>query len=214
MGGRFYHAEVSSLPSWNLSNLFFAKEPEPHVDLEIEDPGTAHTPSSPFGAPAPQRPPRLQMLILIVLLLVVAGAAYFMMDPELVMKLTGQEQPAPAVATPPVTAVQPTIVPRSSPSDRTVHPEGFGAIVPPGTIPTPSFGEGQRVSVVPNSASPGVLRPLSQDAAGTKPGPMVGLGETLRVLDAELHENTWVYLVRTDEGAKGWIAENQLTAKP
>lgn len=211
MGGRFYHAEVSSFPSWDL---LFAKEPEPHVDLEIEDPGTIHTPSSPFGSPAPQKPPHLRMLILIVLLLVVAGAAYFMMDPELVMKLTGQEQPAPTVATPPVTAVQPTIVPRSSRSDRTLHPESFAAIVPPGTIPTPSFGEGQRVSVVPNTASPGVLSPLSQDAAGTKPGPMVGLDETLRVLDAELHENTWVYLVRTDEGAKGWIAEKQLIAKP
>jgi hypothetical protein len=33
-------------------------------------------------------------------------------------------------------------------------------------------------------------------------------------LDAELHENAWVYLVRTDQGAKGWIAEKQLTAKP
>jgi hypothetical protein len=55
---------------------------------------------------------------------------------------------------------------------------------------------------------------LSQDAAGTKPGPTVGTAGTLSVLDAELHDNTWVYLVRTDEGAKGWIAEKQLAAKP
>jgi hypothetical protein len=33
-------------------------------------------------------------------------------------------------------------------------------------------------------------------------------------LDAELRNNSWVYLVRTDEGAKGWIAETQLAAKP
>jgi hypothetical protein len=34
------------------------------------------------------------------------------------------------------------------------------------------------------------------------------------VLDAELHDHTWVYLVRTDEGAKGWVAEKQLAARP
>jgi hypothetical protein len=70
------------------------------------------------------------------------------------------------------------------------------------------------VSIVPNSASPGLPLSLTQDAAGTKSGPTVGPGDTLFVLDAELHDDTWVYLVRTDEGAKGWIAEKQLAVKP
>lgn len=211
MGGRFYHAgAVSSLPSWNL---LFAKEPEPDVDLELQEPDTAQNQPSPFGAPTPQKPPRLRILILTILLLVVAGGAYFAMDPELVMTLTGQEQPRSA-RTPPVTTVRPPIVSPPSPSPRTMDPEGLDAIVPPGAIPTPSFGEGQQVSLVPNSASPGLPPSLSLDAAGTKPGPPVGAGGTLLVLDAELHNNTWVYLVRTDEGVKGWIAEKQLAAKP
>jgi hypothetical protein len=55
---------------------------------------------------------------------------------------------------------------------------------------------------------------LSQDAAGTKPGPTVGASGTLLVLDAELYDHTWVYLVRTEEGAKGWIAEKHLGVTP
>ncbi|MBA2252018.1 MAG: hypothetical protein H0W13_04830 [Nitrospirales bacterium] len=211
MGGRFnYAGAVSRLPGWDL---LFAKEPEADVHLELEERGTAHNQPSPFGAPAPQKPPHLRILILIILLLVVAGGAYFSMDPELVMKLSGQE-PVPALAPPPVTAVRRPIVPAPSPSPRTMDPEGLDVIIPPGAIPIPSFGEGQRVSVVPNSASPGLPLSLSQDAAGTKPGPMVGAGRTLLVLDAELLDNTWVYLVRTDEGAKGWMAEKQLAVKP
>ena len=102
MGGRLYNAgAVRTLPS---SHLLFAKEPEPDVDLELQEPGTAQNQPSHLAAPAPQKPPRLRILILIILLLVVAGGAYFAMDPELVMKLTGQEQ-MPLVATPPVTAV-------------------------------------------------------------------------------------------------------------
>jgi hypothetical protein len=212
MGGRFYNAgAVNSLPTWNF---LFAKEPEPDLDLEVEEPGAAQNRPSPFGSPAPQKPPRLRILILIILLLVVAGGAYFAMDPELVMTLTGQEQPVPTIATPPVTAVRPPIVPPPSPSPRTRDPEGLNSVTPPGATPPPSFGEGQRVSVVPNSTSPGLPLSLSQDAAGMKPGPTVGAGETLLVLDAELHDTTWVYLVRTNEGANGWIAEKQLAAKP
>ncbi|WP_447983655.1 hypothetical protein [Nitrospira sp. Nam74] len=210
MGGGFNHAgALSSLPSWQL---LFAKEPDPDVDLQLQEPRTHNRPSH-VGGPAPQKPPRLRILILILLLLVVAGGAYFAMDPELVMTLTGQEAPMPAPATPPVTAVHRPVVP-PPPSPRALDPEGLDSVRPPGTIPTPSFGEGQRVSIVPNSASPGLPLSLTQDAAGTKSGPTVGPGRTLFVLDAELHNGTWVYLVRTDEGAKGWIAEKQLAAKP
>jgi hypothetical protein len=212
MGGRFYHVgTVSSLPSWHL---WFAKEPEPDVDLELQETSTAQNQPAPFGTPASQKPPRLRILILIILLLIVAGGAYFAMDPELVMKLTGQEPPVPSPATPSVTAVRRPVVPPPSPSPRTVDPEALDSIIPAGALPAPSFGEGQRVSVVSNSASPGLPLSLSQDAAGTKPGPTVGAGGTLLVLDAELHDHTWVYLVRTDEGAKGWVAEKQLAARP
>src|SRR5687767_15830496 len=104
MGGQFYRAEaLGRLSSWNL---MFAKEPEPEGDLELQEPSGAHNHPSPFGTPAPQKPPRLRILILIILLLLVAGGAYFAMDPELVMKFTGQDQTVPARATPPATAVR------------------------------------------------------------------------------------------------------------
>lgn len=209
MTGQSYSAgTVGSFPSWTL---LFAREPEPDLDLELNEPGGARNQPSSVGSPTPQKPPRLRILILILLLLVVAGGAYFAMDPDMVMKLAGQEQPMIERATPPDTTARPAIAPRPSPPSRTIDPDGLDSIAAPGAIPVPSFGEGQRVSVVPHSASPGLLS-LSQDAAGTKPGPPVS--GTLLVLDAELRENTWVYFVRTEEGAKGWIAEKLLTAKP
>lgn len=210
MRGQYYNVGALDLP-WPLS---FAKEPGSDLDLAIEEPGAAHSRPSPFGSPTPQKPPRLRILVLILLLLVVAGGAYFAMDPEMVMKLTGQEQPMPATATPPVTAARPPISQAPSALPRPMNPERLDSIAAPGDVPAPSFGEGQRVSVVPNSATPGLPLSLSQDAAGTKPGPTVGAGGTLLVLDAELHDHAWVYLVRTEEGATGWIAEKQLALIP
>jgi hypothetical protein len=54
---------------------------------------------------------------------------------------------------------------------------------------------------------------LSADAEGTRPGPTVRAGSTLTVLDAELQNTGWIYSVRADGGAKGWIAETRLAGK-
>ena len=70
------------------------------------------------------------------------------------------------------------------------------------------------MSVISNTASPMSPVFLTHDAAGIKPGPSVTAARTLFVLDAELHDHTWVYLVRTDDGTKGWLPETQLVAKP
>jgi len=208
MEGQFGHAEVvSGISGWTL---LFAKEPEPDLDLELDESGTARNQPSSFGSPAPQKP-RLRMLILILLILVVAGGAYIAMDPETVMKLIGQEPPTAASSTPRATAVRPAIVPRSSspiPTDRTP------SVAAPGVIPTPLFREGQQVSAVTRPDAPQTASTLSQDAAETIPGSIVRPAETLLVLDAEMHNNRWVYSVRTDAGANGWIPETQLTAKP
>ena len=209
MRGPYYGVGALDLP-WPLS---FAKEPEPDLDLEVDEPGAAGRPSA-FGSPAPQKPPRLRILILILLLLIVAGGAYFAMDPEIVMKLTGQEESLPAGAKPPVTATRSPVSPAPSALPRPMTPESVDSTPAPGDVPAPAFGEGQRVSVVPNSATPGMSLALSQDAAGTKPGPTVRPEGTLLVMDAELHDRTWVYLVRTEEGAKGWIPEKQLAMAP
>lgn len=197
-------------PPWAL---LFAKEPEPDVDVELDEPGTTRHQPSPSGSSASQKPPRLKMLIVILLLLVVAGGAYLAMDPETVIKLMGQESPIPASSPPPIPAGRPAIASRPSPPDP-MDADGARSLPTPGMIPTPLFGEGQHVSVVMNPDSLAMPPSLSQDVAETIPGAMVRPAETLLVLDAELHNNRWVYWVRTEAGAKGWIAETHLAAKP
>jgi hypothetical protein len=74
-------------------------------------------------------------------------------------------------------------------------------------IPTPKFGEGEKVSV----SAP---TPLTADAAGKKPGTASAApGSTLVVLDADLQNYAWVYSVRTEQGVTGWVAEKNLVAK-
>ena len=142
--------------------------------------------------------------------MIVAGGAYVAMDPELMMRLTGQDatRSAPSPAAP----ARP-LPPPAGPPAPTGDPERLRPIAAPGAVPTPLFAEGDLVSVLPNPVSPVMSLSLTQDAAGTRPGPTLSPGATLRVLDAELHENTWVYLVRSDSGIQGWVAEKQLRAK-
>jgi hypothetical protein len=75
------------------------------------------------------------------------------------------------------------------------------------SIPTPLFGEGQKVSV----SAP---TPLTADSAGKKPGTASAApGSTLVIVDADLQGFAWVYSVRTEQGATGWVAEKNLIAK-
>lgn len=77
----------------------------------------------------------------------------------------------------------------------------------PVAIPSPKFHEGQKVFV-------GAPIRLTADSAGTKPGPATAKpGSALKVLDADLQNNAWVYSVRTQQGATGWIAGKNLRAK-
>jgi hypothetical protein len=55
---------------------------------------------------------------------------------------------------------------------------------------------------------------LSGDASGAKPGPTLHPGAVVTVLDGELVDNAWVYSVRTQDGAKGWVPESRLRANP
>lgn len=74
-------------------------------------------------------------------------------------------------------------------------------------IPTPKFGEGEKVSVSAPTA-------LTADSAGKKPGTATAApGSTLVVLDADLQNFAWVYSVRTEQGVTGWVAELNLVAK-
>ena len=112
--------------------------------------------------------------------------------------------PAPApVPTPPAAPPMPTAsTPAPTPAEPVV------------ATPAPLFSEGQRVSVMPNPATPGQKVQLHQDAEGTKPGPSIPPGTAFTILDGELQGNGWVYSIRSDFGTKGWLAEQQLKLKP
>ncbi len=107
-------------------------------------------------------------------------------------------QPMPTTSAPTQAAPQPTASP----------------VVPVTASPTPLFSEGQRVSVLPNAATPGEKVVLHQDAEGTRPGPSIPPGTALTILDGDLQTDGWVYSVRSDFGTKGWLTEKQLKLKP
>ena len=77
----------------------------------------------------------------------------------------------------------------------------------------PMFSEGQKVTVTVDEMAPGGSIPLFADSSSSKPGPIVRPGVSLTVMDGDLQPGGWMYLVRTDEGAKGWVSEKRLRLK-
>jgi hypothetical protein len=119
------------------------------------------------------------------------------------------EAPAPlAPATTPATAVAPAapaVVPPSQTATRPAAP-----VVPP---LEPMFSEGQKVTVTVDEKAPGGSIPLFADSSSSKPGLIVRPGVSLTVMDGDLQPGGWMYLVRTDEGVKGWVSEKRLRLK-
>jgi hypothetical protein len=139
---------------------------------------------------------------------------------------------APAPVAPPVPASQavaspnngasPPLAPATSPSV-TVTPAA-PAVIPPSqtaarpTAPVapssdPMFSEGQKVTVTADDTAPGGNTPLFADSSSNKPGPIVRPGVSLTIMDGDLQPVGWIYLVRTDEGAMGWVSEKRLRLK-
>jgi len=113
-----------------------------------------------------------------------------------------------APATTPATAVAPAapaVVPPSQTATRPAAP-----VVPP---LDPMFSEGQKVTVTVDKIAPGGSIPLFTDSSSSKPGLIVRPGVSLTVMDGDLQSGGWMYLVRTDEGAKGWVSEKRLRLK-
>jgi hypothetical protein len=75
------------------------------------------------------------------------------------------------------------------------------------------FSEGQRVTITGDQVAPGGSIPLFADSSSIKPGPIVRPGISLTVVDGDLQPSGWMYLVRTDEGTNGWVAEKRLRLK-
>jgi len=227
--------------SLNWSRLF-ALQPEPDLEfteeeLEQTTPSRA-TPPSKSPKKSGGRP-----VLWILLLMLVGGGIYIAMEPEMITDLLapllGEEllsaptaskpmpsvpaSPAPAnqaakagapdVPAPPApTAAIPAPIP--APSAPPGLPAQTASVPTAPSSPIPMFGEGQKVTVALDPTAPGDTVTLSFDAAGTRPGPAVRPGTTLTVLDGDLQAGGWVYSVRSDDGAKGWVAERRLRLKP
>jgi hypothetical protein len=204
---------LTGAPNWNIH---FAREPEP--DLEFEDTLEEEENGPGGGGTAARKPPKRsggRPLLWVLLLVLVAGGAYVAMDPEIVMEflgsLLGEPAPTPTAAVPPRTPAAPTPAPPAPPAAEPGLPPPMAVPVSP---PSPLFAEGQRVTVTADPGVSGTTVTLSLDAAGTRPGPVVRPGSTLTVLDGEWQDNTWVYIVKTEDGNKGWIRESRLRLKP
>ena len=113
-----------------------------------------------------------------------------------------------APATTPATAVVPAAPAVVLPSQTATRPAA--PVVPP---LDPIFSEGQKVTVTVDEMAPGGSIPLFADSSSSKPGPIVRPGVSLTVMDGDLQPGGWMYLVRTDEGAKGWVSEKRLRLK-
>ncbi|MEQ1628270.1 MAG: SH3 domain-containing protein [Nitrospira sp.] len=216
-----------------LSNLFFARQPEPDLEFTEEElEQTTNTRSS-----SPMKSPKKsggRPVLWLLLLALIGGGAYVAMEPEMVMDWVNQllgETPAPQppqMAPRPAPIAQPTpaspdapapipTVPQASAPMTTTPPPTSPMVSAPAPAPaslSPMFGEGQRVTVAVDPALAGGTITLSQDPAGTKPGPAVQPGTGLTILDGDLQQNGWVYSVRSDDGVKGWVAEKRLRLKP
>ena len=84
---------------------------------------------------------------------------------------------------------------------------------PATAVPIPVFREGQEVQLVQKAGQNTLSATLLNDASGRKPGPSVRMAETLIVLDGEMVGRDWVYQVRTQSGATGWVLEKSLKNK-
>lgn len=206
------HANIP-LPRWVL---MFAREPEPDLDFEDDLDDLEETPSRSYSPKSPKKSSGRGPLLWILLLLIVVGGGYLAMEPEVAMDLLGPligESPPPAMVVQPPPKPSARIPPTQGGPGATQAP----AKAPPpaaAAVPSPQFREGQQVSVILDPAAPGGSLSLSADPSGARPGPTVRPGATLVVVDGELQNNTWVYAVQTQSGAKGWIAEKRLVPKP
>jgi hypothetical protein len=130
--------------------------------------------------------------------------------------------PAPQTAPSPSNEASAPLAPATAPS--TAVAPAAPAIVPPPPIAArtaapvmppldPMFSEGQKVTVTLDERAPGGSILLFADPLSSKPGLNVRPGVSLTVMDGDLQSSGWMYLVRTDEGAKGWVSEKRLRLK-
>lgn len=215
-----FTAGVSALPAWSVQ---FAREPEPDLDLDQSADMDKTVVLDPSGLQPKQhaKPPNRRPVLVVLFLLILGGGAYLYTNPDLLSSLLGgipgneaAVPPAPKVMAPPTGAATPSpTMPGAPTAPANGTPPAQVASPAPSTIPIPAFMEGQRVAIVADPANPTGAVTLTADSTGTQPGPTISLSSTLTVLDADLQGNAWIYSVRTESGATGWVAESRLKAK-
>ena len=143
------------------------------------------------------KPPSRRPLLWIIILLVAVGVVYWALNPDFSM-LSGtpssREQASPRTVSPVPGAPSPTAASSSA-------------------IPSPKFGEGEKVLLARKPGENATASMLKGNAAGTQSGPQVKPGELLTILDGEIIKGGWIYRVRTKSGATGWVSEKDIKAK-
>jgi hypothetical protein len=183
------------------------------------------------------------ILWIVILALVGGLAYVATMEPEMLEEwlspYLGESTPPPVAMTPRPVAPKPVAPPTPAPqavpnsSDQTsapvaqapapVAPAAPAVAPPPQTAARPvapvvstldpMFGEGQKVTITVDEMAPGGSIPLFADSSSSRPGPIVRAGASLTVMDGDLQPGGWMYLVRTDEGIRGWVSEKRLRLK-
>jgi hypothetical protein len=216
--------------------LLFARQPEPDLEFTEEELDQTIT----TKASGPRKNPRKKSggggpILWVLLLALVGGIAYVAtMEPEMMEEwlspYLGENNPPPPIATrpkpmAPAPVVPPVPAPQAAPSPGNEASAPLTpAIVPPPqmaartaapVVPSldPMFSEGQKVTVTPDERTPGGSILLFADSLSSKPGLNVRPGVSLTVMDGDLQSGGWMYLVRTDEGAAGWVSEKRLRLK-
>lgn len=229
----FSSTDVPAISSeWTNWHLLFARQPESDLEFTEEDlDEAAPPPAPPMNAPkrSGKRP-----VFWILLLLLAGGIGYVAMDPDGAIQLIapyledGMETAQPTPRTPPNNTQAPTVIPPelidrgpSAPADAEMTPPDIAKPATPAVKPAPAFvnvagplfSEGQRVTVIPDPTRPKAPVPLFVDAAGMKTSTTVQASATLTVLDGDYRKSGWLYVVRTEDGRKGWIPERSLKLK-
>ena len=219
--------------------LLFARQPEPDLEFTEEELDQTFATKTRSPMNPRKRSGGGSPILWILLLALVGGIAYISMEPEMVTEwlgpFLGESTPPPMAMKPKPLAPAPMAPPGSapqaapSPNNEASAPLAPAITSAPAVVPAPQtaarpaapvvppldpmFSEGQKVTVTVDEQAPGGSIPLFGDSSSNKPGPIVRPGISLTVMDGDLQPGGWMYLVRTDEGTKGWVSEKRLRLK-
>ena len=221
----------------------FARQPEPDLEFTEEELDQTNTmkargPMSPQKKSGGGSP-----ILWVLVLALVGGIAYLSMEQDMVTEwlnpYLGESTPPSVAMKPKPSASAPVLAPPqaagtpssdasaplapATPPAAAVAPAAPVVVPPPQTAAKlvtpvvsstdPMFSEGQKVTITGDNAAPDGNILLFAESSSNKPGPIVRLGVLMTVMDGDLQPGGWVYLVRTDEGAIGWVSEKRLRLK-